>query len=170
MLSPLRKDKILIVGLGNPNYSNTYHNVGADLLLQHIQNINAQKIKSNIYQKDNIIFLLCPDYMNVSGPATANVYKKYGCTGMIVLVDELDLKPGELKYYTAMFAKGHNGIRSLLQQNIPFTRILIGIGRPETVLVKDYVLATRTQQYNSTLFTITLQKLTNILHQQLHIS
>lgn len=159
----------LIVGLGNPNYENTYHNVGADILYawlnMHINNVT--KIKQNLYKiniNNNIIYvLLCPSMMNVSGEKTRQIYDYYKCNNMIVVVDDLDTK--DIKLHNTTYAKGHNGIRSinLHFNNILYKRILIGINRPTNILISSYVLQKRSNEYNENLLLITLPKLNELI-------
>lgn len=51
---------------------------------------------------------------------------------LIVIVDTLDLQPGELRWRQNGGSAGHNGLRSLISWTggTGFNRIYLGIGRP----------------------------------------
>jgi peptidyl-tRNA hydrolase, PTH1 family len=76
--------------------------------------------------------------MNNSGSALA----EYGTEGLILVHDDLDLPPGDVRVKVGGGAGGHNGLRSVIQHLGPdFVRVRVGIGRPPVgVGVTDYVL------------------------------
>jgi PTH1 family peptidyl-tRNA hydrolase len=76
--------------------------------------------------------------MNNSGSALAG----YGTEGLILVHDDLDLPPGDVRVKVGGGAGGHNGLRSVIQHLGPdFVRVRVGIGRPPVgVGVTDYVL------------------------------
>jgi PTH1 family peptidyl-tRNA hydrolase len=61
---------------------------------------------------------------------------------ILVVHDELELPFGEIKIRAGGSAKGHNGLKSIIQAIGPeFHRLRFGIGRPENrEEVPDYVL------------------------------
>jgi len=99
--------------------------------------------------------------MNLSGRAVHNAYKAWskslpeGQVGRLVVVhDELEKPTGVATFKTTqgLSAKGHNGLKSILETfsgpQTPFYRLGIGIGRPvsrDPRAVKDYVLAKMTR-------------------------
>jgi PTH1 family peptidyl-tRNA hydrolase len=86
------------------------------------------------------ITLLKPaTFMNNSGSALAG----YGAENLIVVHDDLDLPPGDVRVKVGGGAGGHNGLRSMIQHLGPdFVRVRVGIGRPQVgMTVTDYVLS-----------------------------
>ncbi len=144
---------ILIVGLGNPgtNYVNTRHNLGAvwvtklckkyNVTLQNNSKLNA-KI-ANIAQ--DIYCMVSNSYMNHSGFSVQKFcnYYKIAVTNLVVVHDELDLEPGDIRLKLSGGHGGHNGLRHIIEQlqSNHFKRLRIGIGHPKTKeQVIDYVL------------------------------
>lgn len=76
--------------------------------------------------------------MNNSGAALAGSKAE----DLIVVHDELDLPPGEVRVKVGGGAGGHNGLRSIIQRlGNDFIRVRVGVGRPpEGMTVTDYVL------------------------------
>ena len=135
----MKIDKI-IVGLGNDGieYENTRHNIGfimLDMLAKEnkISFQNKKYAHIGIYFYKNITSLLLKPttYMNKSGVAVkfwAEVYK-IPAERILVLVDDLNLPFGTLRYRLKGSCGGHNGLRNIEEQigeNYP--RIKFGIG------------------------------------------
>jgi PTH1 family peptidyl-tRNA hydrolase len=135
----------LIVGLGNPEpeYSNTRHNMGFDVINKLAQQlkINVTKNKFNaLYGSGSInnqkVILIKPQtYMNLSGQAVRefrNFYKIENCQ-IIIIYDDMDIEKGKIKIRKKGSAGSHNGMKSIIQElsTSEFTRIRIGIGKPE---------------------------------------
>jgi PTH1 family peptidyl-tRNA hydrolase len=78
-------------------------------------------------------------FMNNSGSALAG----YRAEDLIVIHDDLDLPPGDVRVKVGGGAGGHNGLRSVIGRLGPdFVRVRLGIGRPPVgVGVTDYVLS-----------------------------
>jgi PTH1 family peptidyl-tRNA hydrolase len=78
-------------------------------------------------------------FMNNSGSALAG----YGTEDLIVVHDDLDLPPGDVRVKVGGGAGGHNGLRSVIGRLGPdFVRVRVGIGRPPVAMgVTDYVLS-----------------------------
>jgi PTH1 family peptidyl-tRNA hydrolase len=78
-------------------------------------------------------------FMNNSGAALTG----YGDENLIVVHDDLDLPPGDVRVKVGGGAGGHNGLRSVIQRLGPdFVRVRVGIGRPpDGANVTDYVLS-----------------------------
>ncbi len=76
--------------------------------------------------------------MNNSGAAVSGNKAE----DLIVVHDELDLPPGEVRVKVGGGAGGHNGLRSIMNHlGGDFVRVRVGIGRPpEGMTVTDYVL------------------------------
>ncbi len=145
----------LIVGLGNPGkeYEGTRHNAGAWLVRALASSFGVvftwdSKFQGEIarVQKNGWDFrLLIPaTYMNLSGQAikaAANFYKILP-SEILVIHDEIDLPPGELKLKIGGGDGGQRGVRNTMAHLGPdFWRLRIGVGHPGIKQdVADYVL------------------------------
>ena len=74
--------------------------------------------------------------MNDSGQAVGALVRRYRIESpeqIIVIQDELDLPPGELKIKAGGGLAGHNGLRSITQhlKSQDYLRVRIGVGKPE---------------------------------------
>ena len=136
-----------VVGLGNPgrSYSRTRHNAGylvaEELAARHGGTWRTKKKAEAapvVLGLKNVTLLKPTTYMNNSGSALAG----YGAGDLIVVHDDLDLPPGDVRVKVGGGAGGHNGLRSIINNlGNDFTRVRIGIGRPPIgVTVTDYVL------------------------------
>ncbi len=78
-------------------------------------------------------------FMNNSGSALAG----YRTKDLILVHDDLDLPPGDVRVKVGGGAGGHNGLRSIIGRLGPdFVRVRVGIGRPPAgVSTTDYVLS-----------------------------
>lgn len=136
----------LIVGLGNPGYTGTRHNAGSDLLRIIISKFPKKELSRNLF----LVFfpgfcafvLLEPDLMNISGNKINQIYQKLSCQNLLICTDDLDTKLGEVKKSFAVTSGGHNGIKSVIASfgHNQFWKIKIGIGRPDNLDIKEYVL------------------------------
>lgn len=136
----------LIVGLGNPGkeYQHTRHNVGFDILDIFAKENNwtiTQKKFQALYteglRKHKKLILLKPQtYMNLSGESVSAAihFYKIPIDSIIVIHDDLDLPPGEVRFRQQGSAGGHNGLKSIIQHlgGDNFSRIKVGIGKPSS--------------------------------------
>lgn len=147
----------LIVGLGNPGpeYAQTRHNAGQDLVeeLARQHNISLSSTpkffgfsgRGTVAGQD-VRLLIPTTYMNRSGQAVGAMAQFYRVPPEAILVahDELDLAPGIARFKFSGGHGGHNGLRdiiSALGNNKDFARVRLGIGHPGNAkLVADYVL------------------------------
>ncbi len=148
---------LLIVGLGNPGptYLKNKHNVGFLAVDQIAQSNNFPPFSSSkISQSQGAlgeihsqkILLLKPStFMNNSGLAVkaAMDFFKLDVGHVLVIHDELEIDPGEIRLKKGGGHGGHNGLRSLSSHIGPeYRRLRIGIGHPQIkALVSDYVLS-----------------------------
>ena len=152
MANPIR----LVAGLGNPGreYARTRHNAGfwfADELAGVLGASFAaeSKFAGEVAKRGELRLVKPMTYMNLSGRAVAGLARFFGIAPDEILVvhDELDLKPGEAKMKFGGGHAGHNGLRDIQAQlgSPEFWRLRIGIGHPrDSELtqqeVVDYVL------------------------------
>lgn len=92
------------------------------------------------------IFFLKPEtYMNLSGQSIGEVCSFYKIKPEEVLVvhDELEMKPGFFSLKWSGGLAGHNGLRSTKGTlgTADFWRLRFGIGKPSNVDIADYVLS-----------------------------
>ncbi len=146
----------LIVGLGNPGrqYEATRHNMGFDVVDRLVEEYRIPQggVKFNAMYGKGIIggqqaLLMKPlSYMNLSGGPVrdmASYFKVDPETEMIVIYDDIDLDPGQLRIRKQGSAGGHNGIKDLIQKlgTQKFVRIRVGVGaKPKDWDLADYVL------------------------------
>jgi PTH1 family peptidyl-tRNA hydrolase len=138
------KDRVMIVGLGNPGpqYETTRHNAGFLALDyfagRHGLAIDSVKLQGRYgkgqFSGRQVLLLKPQNYMNRSGDCVAAFahYFDVAPADILVVHDDLDLAPGRLKIVSGGGAGGHNGIRSLLASlgGGGFARLKIGIGHP----------------------------------------
>lgn len=146
----------LIAGLGNPGrqYQGTRHNMGFDTIdyLVEEHRIPQAGVKFNAMYGSGMIggrkaMLMKPlSYMNLSGGPIRemiNYYKIDPETELIVIYDDIDLEPGQLRIRKQGSAGGHNGMKDIIRQlgTQKFTRIKVGVGaKPAGWDLADYVL------------------------------
>ena len=152
----------LIVGLGNPGakHESDRHNAGFwfidRLASQHKQLLQPEKRflgkAAKIRVEGQDIHLLTPDtYMNLSGESVGPLCRFHKITPQEVLVvhDELDLKPGTARLKQGGGNGGHNGLKDIQSHlsSPQFWRLRFGIGHPRDLPgdkakmdVADYVL------------------------------
>ncbi|WP_455199227.1 aminoacyl-tRNA hydrolase [Kaarinaea lacus] len=146
----------LVVGLGNPGpkHEQTRHNVGFIFVDELARSKGASwKLESKFHGEvckltfsGDDVWLLKPNtYMNLSGKSVAALARFYKINPESVLVvhDELDIPPGQLRLKQGGGHGGHNGLRDIIAQlgSREFLRLRIGIGHPgESRDVSNYVL------------------------------
>jgi PTH1 family peptidyl-tRNA hydrolase len=144
----------LIVGLGNPGnrYQWTRHNAGFMVLdrLSHVAAIPVTKkcfsglCGEGVWQDNRLLLLKPQTFMNLSGRSVAEAvrFHKLSSSDVVVLHDDIDIPFGRVRMKIGGGHGGHNGLRSLLAElgNGDFTRVRIGVGRPDCGDVVDYVL------------------------------
>ena len=145
----------LIVGLGNPGrqYDGTRHNIGfevVDLLAQRwrmpaMRESNSAHVARGTMGKHDVLLVKPQTFMNLSGDAVGALMRFYKETpgNVIVVHDELDFAPGEVRLKSGGGHGGHNGLRSLVAHiTADYPRIRIGIGKPPPGAVgANYVLS-----------------------------
>lgn len=135
-------NKYLIVGLGNigPNYANTRHNVGFDILdyvaINHESSFSTQRYGdvAELKIKGKVIYLLKPStFMNLSGEAIDYYlnYFKISLKNLLVISDDLNLDFGNLKLRKKGGHGGHNGHKNIIEilKSSIYCRLRFGIGK-----------------------------------------
>ncbi len=139
--SPMQQPIKAIIGLGNPGKQYYYnrHNIGfriLDALADYYHtpwHTQDTMQTATIHVNNRSIILIKPQtFMNASG-AVIPFLSKQGITPATILVvhDELELPFAKLKFKYGGSAKGHNGLKSIIQYAGPnFNRLSCGIARP----------------------------------------
>jgi PTH1 family peptidyl-tRNA hydrolase len=146
----------LVAGLGNPgrSYANTRHNAGfwfADALANELGAPFAaeSKFAGEVAKAGDVRIVKPSTYMNLSGWAVSGLARFFAIAPDAILIvhDELDLKPGEVKMKCGGGHAGHNGLRDIHAHlgSADYWRLRIGIGHPRDSDVPeqpvvDYVL------------------------------
>lgn len=155
-LTPLR----LIVGLGNPGaeYERTRHNAGCWAIDEMARVLGAngfsgdKKMKADVASAlldgRKIWFIKPQTYMNCSGQSVGPFARFHDIQPdeILVLHDELDLLPGQLRVKLGGSSGGHNGLKDIQAAlgTPDYWRLRIGIGHPRSLQlnqgVADFVL------------------------------
>ena len=146
----------LIAGLGNPGdkYKNNRHNIGFQIIDTYLTFFSQNKLidkfdseYTSINFKENKLHIIKPKtFMNESGIAVNKCinFFKIPLENLIVIYDEMDLSPGNIKIKFGGGSAGHNGIKSIINclGSEKFTRVRIGIGKPvNKEKISSYVLS-----------------------------
>jgi peptidyl-tRNA hydrolase, PTH1 family len=139
----------LLVGLGNPGpeYEHTRHNAGFWWIDEAARHWGVSLVPERSYFGlvarvnkpapgiDGPLWLLEPmTFMNLSGKSVAPLARFFKIEPQEILVvhDELDLMPGQIKLKKGGSHAGHNGLRDIQAQlgTPDFWRLRLGIGHP----------------------------------------
>ena len=136
----------LVVGLGNPGkqYEATRHNMGFDTIdvLVERHKIPQGGVKFNamygsgFIRGEKVIFMKPLSFMNLSGGPVQE-------SELIIIQDDIDLEPGQLRIRKQGSAGGHNGLKDIIGRlgTQKFMRVKIGVGaKPKGWDLADHVL------------------------------
>jgi PTH1 family peptidyl-tRNA hydrolase len=146
----------LLVGLGNPGpqYEDTRHNAGFWWIDGAARALGVRLAADRAFQglagrgthAGQSVWLLQPQtFMNLSGRSVSALARFFKIEPQEILVvhDELDLPPGQMKLKFGGGHAGHNGLRDIHAQlgSPEYWRLRLGIGHPGVKSeVADYVL------------------------------
>ncbi|MBA2660845.1 MAG: aminoacyl-tRNA hydrolase [Bradymonadaceae bacterium] len=147
--------RYLIVGLGNPGtkYEGTRHNIGFGLVERFARRHQISLTQTKFHGRygtgsvgvHDLVLLEPQTFMNLSGQAVAPAAKFFDLDSQHIIVahDELDLALATLRIKAGGGHGGHNGLRDIIARlgNPDFSRLRLGIGRPEHGNVTAHVLA-----------------------------
>lgn len=150
MQAPLR----LIVGLGNPGaeYAETRHNAGFWLCERLARELGVSLGREARFhgiagqaRAEQVWLLLPQTFMNRSGQAVRALTQFYRIepAEMLVVHDELDLPPGQMRLKFGGGLGGHNGLKDITSHlgTQDYWRLRVGIGHPgDRNEVANYVL------------------------------
>jgi peptidyl-tRNA hydrolase, PTH1 family len=144
----------LVVGLGNPGlrYAKNRHNVGfvaVDAMARRygfapFRDRFKGELSEGLIGSEKRLLLKPQTFMNASGEsvlAAASFYK-IPPSEIVVIHDEIDLRPGKLRVKKGGGSAGHNGLRSIdALLGADYWRVRVGVGHPGVKeLVQPYVL------------------------------
>lgn len=135
----------IIIGLGNPekDYSNTRHNMGFDtinkLAKQFEIEVTKNKFKglygTGMIEGEKVILLKPQTFMNLSGEALTEAMNFYKLSpkDIIIIYDDVDIEPGNIRIRKNGSAGSHNGMKSIISSinTDVFCRVRVGIGKPK---------------------------------------
>ncbi|MBP3873811.1 MAG: aminoacyl-tRNA hydrolase [Lachnospiraceae bacterium] len=146
----------IIAGLGNPGrkYEKTRHNCGfeaLDVLADRYRiQVTQEKFRSlcgtGIIDGVKVLLIKPQTFMNLSGEALHDAcawYQADPARDLIVMYDDINLEPGQLRIRAKGSAGGHNGMKSIIKMlgTEEFLRIWIGTGHPpDDYMQVDWVL------------------------------
>jgi PTH1 family peptidyl-tRNA hydrolase len=158
----------LLVGLGNPGpeYEATRHNagfwwvdaaarkLGATLIPERAYSGLAARVNRSTAAGGSLWLLQPMTYMNLSGKSVAALARffKIAPEEILVVHDELDLLPGQVKLKQGGSHAGHNGLKDIVAQlgSADFWRLRLGIGHPGVKAeVINYVLKKPSPEHRS---------------------
>ena len=137
-----------IVGLGNPGkeYINNRHNIGFLILERFSKKHDStftlkNKLNSwcSEFKVNNVTYrLFLPNtFMNRSGDAIKAIvdWYKIDLDQIYIIVDDIDLPLGKIRFRKKGSSGGHNGLKSIIErlQTQYFNRIRVGIGTPSSL-------------------------------------
>ena len=135
--------KLCFVGIGNPGlkYNDTKHNVGKDWLIKlsnyyNVDFLYKDKVDAKIASShnDEVKWVIPSNYVNNTGETVKKILRYSNLTNenIVVLHDDLDLNPGEIKIKSGGGHGGHNGLNDIFKKigTKDFFRVRIGIGHP----------------------------------------
>lgn len=140
----------LVVGLGNPGptYAGHRHNVGFSVVEELARRSSTRFTSPKGVRAELAEVRLGPpgadgprlglvksrSYMNETGGPVSGLlgYYKISPDRLVVVHDELDIDPGQLRVKFGGGDNGHNGLRSIRKSlgTGDFFRIRVGVGRP----------------------------------------
>lgn len=136
----------MVVGLGNPGreYQHTRHNAGFDVL-DELARRHGGSFRGGFRFKaetaeiriggSGVLLVKPATYMNASGEAVGPLMRKRGIatTGLLVVVDDVDLELGRLRLRGQGSPGGHNGLKSVQAAlgSDEYARVRVGVGRPK---------------------------------------
>lgn len=140
-----------IIGLGNPGerYARTRHNIGfmvidrlsAELGIRLDHECAGLRYGLGRLGGRQVLLAQPQTFMNRSGEPL----KELGLRpeNLLVIYDDLDLNPGQLRLRERGSAGGHRGLASIIENlaTQDFARLRLGIGRDASLPVVDYVLS-----------------------------
>ena len=140
----VEKETWIIFGLGNTGakYAHTRHNAGFDvtdrLARRYGASISKERCKGLVAEVNagerRLVLCQPQTLMNLSGDCVDPLMRWYKCPPerILVVCDDIDLRPGQLRLRQKGSAGTHNGLKSIVHY-LPegnFARLRVGVGAP----------------------------------------
>jgi PTH1 family peptidyl-tRNA hydrolase len=134
----------VIAGLGNPGpeYEETPHNVGFDVVALLAERLAAEWRRSTRFQArlarvdrggESWLLVQPQTFMNLSGTSVAPLLRYHGGgpADLVVVLDDADLPLGRLRIRPEGGSGGHRGLASIIEAlgTEAFARVRLGVGR-----------------------------------------
>ncbi len=158
-------EKLFLLALGNPGdeYAFTRHNAGWMLAdyIAYREKLKFRPGKGDFWVAEDghskFVMFKPTTYMNNSGVAAVQIIELYGISDlseMVVILDDVNLPLGKMRFRLKGSDGGHNGLKSVLyhlgDDRVP--RLRLGIGAPpQGMSLRDYVLSEFTDDELETL-------------------
>ena len=134
----------IVVGLGNPGdkYIGTRHNIGFEVLGELARRWGAfrpwlrfeAQLTEVLCNTEKLLLCAPQTFMNLSGSSVQQVARFFQVihTDVLVICDDLNLDPGQIRMRPSGSAGGQKGLQSILtcMGTAEIPRLRIGIGRP----------------------------------------
>ena len=147
---------IILAGLGNPGtrFDGSRHNVGFECIdaLAGVMRCGLRKrllkpLELGMCRRNGVVLVKPLTYMNRSGRVIPWLLRRFSVPldQLVVVVDNMDLPPGEIRMKRRGGSTTHNGLKSIDEtlKSTEYSRLYIGVGRPEPgESVIDHVLGT----------------------------
>ena len=145
----------IIAGLGNPGirYRGTRHNMGFEVIdrlaKEYGIEVGQRKMKaligSGMIRGEKVLLVKPQTFMNLSGESLREITDYYHVAPdhLLVICDDINLSPGQLRLRAGGSAGGHNGLKNIILHcgTQDFPRIRVGVGeKPARLDLIDYVL------------------------------
>ena len=146
---------MLVLGLGNPgrSYAHTRHNAGWDVVERLVARWKASPLETTREYRawrgtdgGREVDLMVPlTYMNLSGDAVSVYRERRGLTPaeLLVVVDDVYLPLGRLRFRPSGSSGGHNGLASIEEAlgTREWSRLRIGVGAAASAAeLREHVL------------------------------
>jgi PTH1 family peptidyl-tRNA hydrolase len=146
---------IAVIGLGNPGkeYEGTRHNMGFEVIDALIERSRIPQAGSKFHAVygtgiiggQKAVLAKPLTYMNLSGTTVRELcdFYKIESSDLIIVSDDIDLAPGQIRIRKTGSAGGHNGLKDIIQKmgTQDFIRVRVGTGaKPQNWDLADYVL------------------------------
>ena len=134
----------VIAGLGNPGpeYADTPHNVGFDVVALLAERLAAEWRRSTRFQarlarvdrgSDTWLFVQPQTFMNLSGTSVAPLLRYHNGVpeDLVIVLDDADLPLGRVRIRANGGSGGHRGLASVIEAlgTESFARVRLGVGR-----------------------------------------
>lgn len=156
----------VVVGLGNPGleYRDTRHNVGFEVV-ERLSRLLApgqaprgafnSAIIEAFDESEKIVLVQPLTFMNRSGSAVGEIMRFYklDLEDLLVVVDDVSLPVGDLRFRASGSDGGHNGLSDIAAHlsSLEYHRLRVGIGEPGQIPRRNYVLGKFTQEQRADL-------------------